>query len=222
MSIKRFIDRPLLSIVINVMVVAVGIIALTRLPIEKFPDIAPPTVYLWASYPGASAETVQKSVVAPLEQAINGVDNMMYITSSASNGSASISIYFKQGTNADMAAAGFSINMLTLFALVLVIGTVVDDSIVVVEAVQARFDAGYRSAYKASVDAMNGLTSALFTTTLVFMVIFIPVSFVSGTSGTFYKQFGLTMAVAVGISLLYALTLAPALCALILRPHRSR
>ena len=97
-----------------------------------------------------------------------------------------------------MAVAGFSVNMLTLFALVLVIGTVVDDSIVVVEAVQARFDAGYRSTYKASVDAMNGLTSALFTTTLVFMVIFIPVSFVSGTSGTFYKQFGLTMAVAVG------------------------
>ena len=116
-----------------------------------------------------------------------------------------------------MAVAGFSINMLTLFALVLVIGTVVDDSIVVVEAVQARFDAGYRSAYKASVDAMNGLTSALFTTTLVFMVIFIPVSFVSGTSGTFYKQFGLTMAVAVGISLLYALTLAPALCTMILK-----
>ena len=495
MTIKKYIDRPLLSIVINVMVVAVGIIALTRLPIEKFPDIAPPTVYLWASYPGASAETVQKSVVAPLEQAINGVDNMMYMTSSASNGSASISIYFKQGTNADMAAvnvqnrvvqaqaqlpaevlrlgvavekqqpgqlrilalespggtydenflsnyfynnlrpailriqgvgkcevwggqyalriwlrpeamarygivpsdittlleeqnveasigsigentpgtfqytlrytgrkqdvsefenlilrsnrtgeelrlkdvadlelgqsdyaysnringhpgvmgsvsqvagsnatrinqdidklieeveqtmpkdirivtfdntndflfasirevvftlllaivlvlivvylfvqdfratlipalgiivsligtfafmavAGFSVNMLTLFALVLVIGTVVDDSIVVVEAVQARFDAGYRSAYKASVDAMSGLTSALFTTTLVFMTIFIPVSFVSGTSGIFYKQFGLTMAVAVGISLLYALTLAPALCALILR-----
>ena len=494
MTIKKFIDRPLLSIVINVMVVAVGIIALTRLPIEKFPDIAPPTVYLWASYPGASAETVQKSVVAPLEQAINGVDNMMYMTSSASNGSASISIFFKQGTNADMAAvnvqnrvvqaqaqlpaevlkmgvavekqqpgqlrilalespqgtydenflsnyfynnlrpailriqgvgkcevwggqyalriwlkpeamarygivpsdittlleeqnveasigsigentpgtfqytlrytgrkqdvtefenlilrsnqtgeelrlkdmadlelgqsdyaysnringhpgvmgsvsqvagsnatrinqdidklikeveqtmprdirivtfdntndflfasireviltlllaivlvlvvvylfvqdfratlipalgiivsligtfafmvvAGFSINMLTLFALVLVIGTVVDDSIVVVEAVQARFDAGYRSTYKASVDAMSGLTSALFTTTLVFMVIFIPVSFVSGTSGIFYKQFGLTMAVAVGISLLYALTLAPAICALIL------
>ena len=104
MTIKKFIDRPLLSIVINVMVVAVGIIALTRLPIEKFPDIAPPTAYLWASYPGASAETVQKSVVAPLEQAINGVDNMMYMTSSASNGSASISICFKQGTNADMVA----------------------------------------------------------------------------------------------------------------------
>ena len=104
MKIKTFIDRPLLSIVINVMVVAVGVIALTRLPIEKYPDIAPPTVYLWASYPGASAEAVQKSVLAPLEQAINGVDNMTYMKSSASNGSASISIFFKQGTNADMAA----------------------------------------------------------------------------------------------------------------------
>jgi HAE1 family hydrophobic/amphiphilic exporter-1 len=496
MNIRTFIERPLLSIVINVMVVSLGIIALTRLPIEKYPDIAPPTVYLWASYPGASAETVQKSVLAPLEQAINGVDNMTYMTSSASNGSASVTIYFKQGTNADMAAvnvqnrvvqaqamlpqevlrygvsvekqqpgqlrilalespggtydenflsnyfynnlrpeilriqgvgkvevwggqyalriwmnpeammrhgivpsdisslmeeqnveasvgsigedsrntfqytlrysgrkqdvtefenlvltskssgetlllkevatlelgqsdysysnringhpgvmgsvsqvagsnatrinleidkllakveqnlpkdvrivtfdntndflfasireviftlilaiilvlivvylfvqdfratlipalgivvsligtfaflavAGFSINMLTLFALVLVIGTVVDDSIVVVEAVQARFDAGYTNPHKAAVDAMNGLTAALFTTTLVFMVIFIPVSFISGTTGIFYKQFGLTMAVAVGISLLVALTLAPALCALILRP----
>ena len=496
MKIKTFIDRPLLSIVINVMVVAVGIIALTRLPIEKYPDIAPPTVNVWARYPGASAEAVLKSVLAPMEQAINGVDNMTYMKSSASNGSASISIFFKQGTNADMAAvnvqnrvvqaqaqlpaevtkmgvyvekqqpgqlrilalesphgtydenflsnyfynnlrpailriqgvgkcevwggqyalriwlkpdamarhgivpsdittlleeqnveasigslgentprtfqytlrytgrkqdvsefenlvlaskttgeelrlkdvadlelgqsdyaysnringhpgvmgsvsqvagsnatrinqdidrllkeveqtmpkdirivtfdntndflfasirevvftlmlaivlvlfivylflqdlratlipalgiivsligtfafmavAGFSINMLTLFALVLVIGTVVDDSIVVVEAVQARFDAGYTNAHKASVDAMGGLTSALFTTTLVFMVIFIPVSFVGGTNGIFYKQFGLTMAVAVGISLLVAMTLAPALCALILRP----
>ncbi len=499
MKIKTFIERPLLSIVINVMVVALGMIALKRLPIEKYPDIAPPTVYLWTSYPGASAEAVQKSVVSPLEQAINGVDNMTYMTSSASNGSASISIAFKQGTNADMAAvnvqnrvvqaqamlpaevlkmgvavekqqpgqlrilalespgstydenflsnyfynnlrpailriqgvgkvevwggqyalriwlkpdvmarygimpsdittileeqnveasigsigenthntfqyvlrytgrkedvaefenlvitsrqtgeelrlkdvadlelgqsdyaysnringhpgvmgsisqvagsnatrinqdidllirdvektlpkdirivtfdntndflfasirevvftlvlaillvlvvvyvflqdfratlipalgivvsligtfafmamAGFSINMLTLFALVLVIGTVVDDSIVVVEAVQARFDAGYRSSYHAAVDAMGGLTAALFTTTLVFMVIFIPVSFVNGTTGIFYKQFGLTMAVSVGISLLYALTLAPALCALILKPRNE-
>lgn len=497
MKIKTFIDRPLLSIVINVMIISLGGIALGKLPIEKYPDIAPPTIYLWASYPGASAETVQKSVLSPLEQAINGVDNMTYMTSSASNGSASISIYFKQGTNPDMAAvnvqnrvvqaqamlpsevlqfgvsvekrqpgqlrilalespagtydenflsnyfynylrpailriqgigkvevwggqyalriwlhpdamarygivpsdisalladqnieasigsvrentngvfqytlrytgrkqevaefenlvlvskntgeelrlkdvadlelgqsdysynnringhpgvmgsisqvsgsnatrinldidklmaeteknlpkdiriitfdnandflfasirevvvtlllaiilvliivylfvqdfratlipalgivvsligtfafmavAGFSINMLTLFALVLVIGTVVDDSIVVVEAVQARFDAGYRSAYSASIDAMNGLASALFTTTLVFMVIFIPVSFISGTNGIFYQQFGLTMAVAVGISLIVALTLSPALCALILKPR---
>ena len=497
MKIKTFIDRPLLSIVISVMIVSLGVISLSSLPIEKYPDVAPPTIYLWASYPGASAETVQKSVLAPLEQAINGVDNMTYMTSSASNGSASISIYFKQGTNPDMAAvnvqnrvvqaqamlpaevlrfgvsvekrqpgqlrilalesptgtydenflcnyfynylrpamlriqgvgkvevwggqyalrvwlkpdamsrygivpsdiaalmedqnieasigsvgensngvfqytlrytgrkqdvtefenlvlvskstgeelrlkdiadvelgqsdysyinringhagvmgsisqvsgsnatrinqeidkliaeieknlpndiniitfdntndflfasirevvvtlllaillvlivvylfvqdfratlipalgivvsligtfafmavSGFSVNMLTLFALVLVIGTVVDDSIVVVEAVQARFDAGYKSAYAATVDAMGGLTAALFTTTLVFMVIFIPVSFISGTSGIFYQQFGLTMAVAVGISLIVALTLAPALCALILKPR---
>lgn len=497
MKIKTFIDRPLLSIVISVMIVSLGMISLSRLPIEKYPDVAPPTIYVWASYPGASAEAVQKSVLAPLEQAINGVDNMTYMTSSASNGMASISIYFKQGTNADMAAvnvqnrvvqaqamlpaqvlqfgvsvekrqpgqlrilalespngtydenflcnyfynylrpallriqgvgkvevwggqyalrvwlkpdamsrygivpsdiatlmeeqnleasigsvgensngvyqytlrytgrkqdvaefenlvlvskstgeelrlkdvadielgqsdysyinringhagvmgsisqvsgsnatrinqdidkliaeteknlpndiriitfdntndflfasihevvitlllaillvlivvyifvqdfratlipalgivvsligtfafmavAGFSVNMLTLFALVLVIGTVVDDSIVVVEAVQARFDAGYKSAYTATVDAMGGLTAALLTTTLVFMVIFIPVSFISGTSGIFYQQFGLTMAVSVGISLVVALTLAPALCALILKPR---
>lgn len=104
MKIKTFIDRPLLSIVINVMIVSLAVIALGRLPIEKYPDIAPPTVYLGASYPGASAEAVKKSVLAPLEQAINGVDNMTYMTSSASNGSASISIYFKQGTNPDMAA----------------------------------------------------------------------------------------------------------------------
>lgn len=496
MTIKTFIDRPLLSMVINVMIVAFGVIALTRLPVEKYPDIAPPTVYLWASYPGASVEAIRKSVLAPLEQAINGVDNMTYMTSSASSGSASISIFFKQGTNADMAAvnvqnrvvqaqgmlpqevlrtgvsvekqqpgqlrilalespdgtydenflsnyfynnlrpeilripgvgkvevwggqyalriwlkpdvmarygivpsdittvleeqnseasigsvgentgnvfqyslrytgrkqdvsefedlvlvsktsgeelrladvadlelgqseysfsnringhpgvmgsvsqvagsnatkinlevdklikdvektmpkdirivtfdntndflfasirevimtlvlaiflvlvviyvflqdlrstlipalgiivslvgtfaflavAHFSINMLTLFALVLVIGTVVDDSIVVVEAVQERFDSGYQSACKATVDAMNDLTTALFSTTLVFMVIFIPVSFMSGTTGIFYKQFGLTMAVAVGISLIVALTLSPALCSLILQP----
>ena len=83
MTIKKFIDRPLMSMVINIMIVAVGIIAATQLPIEKYPDIAPPSVYLWASYPGASAETVQKSVVAPLERAINGVDNMMYMKSSA-------------------------------------------------------------------------------------------------------------------------------------------
>ena len=496
MTIKTFIDRPLLSIVINVIIVALGLICVRSLPIEKYPDIAPPTIYVWASYPGASAEAVQKSVVAPLEEAINGVENMTYMTSSADNGSGSVTIYFKQGSNADMAAvnvqnrvtqaqsqlpsevlqigvttekqqpgmlrilalespngtydenflsnyfynnikpailriqgvgkvevwggkyalriwlkpdvmarhglvpsditavlseqnveasigslgensanvyqyvlrytgrkselsefenlvisssatgeelllkdvaeielgqsdysfsnringhtgvmaqisqisgsnatkinleidklldelkqtmpsdiefvsfnntndflfasirqvveslilaillvlvvvyfflqdfratlipaigiivsligtfaflsvAGFSINLITLFALVLVIGTVVDNSIVVVEAVQARFDAGYKSPYKAAVDAMSGLTTALFTTTLVFMVIFIPVSFMGGTTGIFYKQFGLTMAVAVGLSFVNAITLSPALCALILRP----
>ena len=496
MTVKTFIDRPLLSIVISVFIVALGVIALTSLPVEKYPDIAPPAINVWASYPGASAETVQKSVVTPLEEAINGVEGMTYMKSSASNGSASVTVFFEQGANADMAAvnvqnrviqaqgqlpaevlqigvstekqqpgqlriialespdgtydenflsnyfynnlrpailringvgkvevwgaqyalriwlkpdvmarhglmpsdisavlaeqnieasvgalgensdnvfqyalrytgrkteisefedlvitslptgeelrlkdvadielgqsdyaftnringhpgvmgavhqvagsnatkinleidkliseveqslpkdiknvtfdntndflfasirevvvtliiaillvlvvvffflqdfratlipaigivvsligtfafmkvAGFSVNLLTLFALVLVIGTVVDDSIVVVEAVKAKFDSGYKSAYQASVDAMKGLAVTLFTTTLVFMVIFIPVSFMGGTTGIFFKQFGLTMAVAVGISFINALTLAPALCALILKP----
>ena len=485
--------------VISVIIVLLGVISLLSLPVERYPDIAPPAIYVWASYPGASAETVQKSVVMPLEEAINGVEGMTYMTSSASNGSASLTIYFEQGANADMAAvnvqnrviqaqaqlpaealqtgvatekrqpgqlriialespngtydenflsnyfynnlrpallrikgvgkvevwgaqyalriwlkpdvmarhklmpsdisavlaeqnieasvgslgsnsdnvfqyvlrytgrktevsefenlviaslptgeelllkdvadvelgqsdydyinsinghpgvmgsvsqmagsnatkinleidkllketerslpkdvkivtfdntndflfasireviltlviaivlvlivvlfflqdfratlvpavgivvslvgtfafmkvAGFSVNLLTLFALVLVIGTVVDDSIVVVEAVKAKFDEGYTSARKASEDAMSGLATTLFTTTLVFMVIFIPVAFVGGTTGIFFKQFGLTMAVAVGISLLNALTLSPALCALILRPEKT-
>ena len=493
MNTKTFIRRPLLSMVISIIIVLLGVISLLTLPVERYPDIAPPAIYVWASYPGASAETVQKSVVMPLEEAINGVEGMTYMTSSASNGSASITIYFEQGANADMAAvnvqnrviqaqaqlpaevlqtgvvtekrqpgqlriialespngtydenflsnyfynnlrpallrikgvgkvevwgaqyalriwlkpdvmarhklmpsdisavlaeqnieasvgslgsnsdnvfqyvlrytgrktevsefenlviaslptgeelllkdvadvelgqsdydyinsinghpgvmgsvtqmagsnatkinleidkllketerslpkdvkivtfdntndflfasireviltlviaivlvlivvlfflqdfratlvpavgivvslvgtfafmkvAGFSVNLLTLFALVLVIGTVVDDSIVVVEAVKARFDEGYISARKASEDAMSGLATTLFTTTLVFMVIFIPVAFVGGTTGIFFKQFGLTMAVAVGISLLNALTLSPALCALL-------
>ena len=123
------------------------------------------------------------------------------------------------GTFAFLYPAGFSLNMLTLFALVLVIGTVVDDAIVVVEAVQAKFDEGYKSAYRATIDAMGGITSALVTTTFVFMAVFIPVCFMGGTTGTFYTQFGLTMAVAVAISLINALTLSPALCALIMTPH---
>ena len=128
------------------------------------------------------------------------------------------------GTFAFMKVAGFSVNLLTLFALVLVIGTVVDDSIVVVEAVKARqgrdakFCVSTTSAQKATEDAMNGLSVTLFTNTLVFMVIFIPVAFMGGTTGIFFKQFGLTMAVAVGISLINALTLSPALCALVLKP----
>lgn len=496
MNVKTFIERPLMSMVISVIIVSLGAIAMSRLPIEKYPDIAPPTINVWASYPGASAEAVQKAVVAPLEEAINGVEGMTYMTSSAGNGSASITIYFKQGTNADMAAvnvqnrvtqaqgllpaevlrtgvttekrqpgqlrtiglesphgtydepflsnylinniktallripgvgkvevfgapyalriwlkpdemaarglvpsdiaavleeqnieapvgalgensddvnqytlrytgrkvqisefenlvlrsessgeelllrdvadielgtsdynfcnlvnghpgvlamvsqtagsnatqinleidkllseveaelpedvrlvtfdntndflfasfrevavtlviaillvllvvyfflqdfratlipavgiivslvgtfaflyvAGFSINLITLFALVLVIGTVVDDSIVVVEAVQARFDAGYKDPQAAAKDAMSGLTTALFTTSLVFMIVFLPVSFTGGTTGIFYKQFGLSMAVAVGISFINAISLSAALCALILKP----
>lgn len=498
MKLRTFIERPVLSAVISITVVVAGIIGLFSLPVEQYPDIAPPTVMVSTTYYGASAETLQKSVIAPLEEAINGVENMTYMTSTATNaGNASISVYFKQGTDPDMASvnvqnrvskatgqlptevtqvgvttskrqtsmlqifslyspdgsydegflsnyisinlkpeilrisgvgelmvmggdysmrvwmkpdvmaqyklipadvtavlaeqniesatgslgensdetyqytmkysgrlltpeefgeivvrsseggevlklkdiaeielgkdsyayigqtngkpgiscmifqtagsnatdvnnqidaflteaakdfpkgvevvklmntneflyasiyeviktlieaillvilivylflqdirstvipmvaivvsligtfafmtvAGFSINLITLFALVLVIGTVVDDAIVVVEAVQARFDSGYRSSYMASIDAMKGLSSAIISTSLVFMCVFIPVSFMSGTSGTFYAQFGLTMAAAVGISTINALTLSPALCALLLKPY---
>ena len=500
MTVKTFIDRPILSGVISVAIIIVGLIGLSQLALEQFPDIAPPTVRVSATYTGANAETVMKSVIVPLEEQLNGVENMMYMTSTATNtGSASISVYFKQGTDPDMSvvnvqnrvasaqgllpaevtksgitvrkrqsnslkaislyspdnsydanfltnymkiniepqmsriagvgdvniwgasyslriwldpqrmalyslmpsditavlaeqnvesptgtlgaesrntfqyvlkyrgryedeadyadmvvkslpggdvlrlkdvarielgaenyamqsqtsghpgancmmaqtsgsnaneiikeidkvsaniaaslpkgmvltditstkdfldasianvvetlfiaivlvvlvvylflhdlratlipslaiivsligtfafiyAVGFSLNLLTLFALVLVIGTVVDDSIVVVEAVQAKFDEGYASAYNATVDAMGGLTSALMTTTIVFMAVFIPVSFMGGTTGTFYTQFGLTMAMAVAISLLNALTLSPALCALIMKPRTA-
>ena len=498
MNIRTFIDRPILSGVISLLIVLVGLIALSRLALEQFPEIAPPTVRVNATYTGANAETVQKSVIVPLEEAINGVEGMMYMSSTASNtGNASVSVFFRQGTNPDMAmvnvqnrvatvqgrlpsdvvkggltvrkrqtsnikqitlyspddsfdrtflanytkinieprlsripgvgevnvigadysmriwldplkmaryglspddigrvldeqnvekatgtlgadsentfqyvlryrgrfeeeseyeqmvvrslpsgdvlrlgdvatvelgpqnynfigetnghpgvniminqisgsnaneiikeidrevedirsglppgitiedleskkdfldasiasvletllealllvilvvyvflqsfrstfipavaivvslvgtlaaiyAIGFSLNMLTLFALVLVIGTVVDDAIVVVEAVQAKFDEGYRSSYDATVDAMHGITSALVTTTLVFMAVFVPVSFIGGVTGTFYTQFGITMAIAVAISLFNAMTLSPALCALIMTPH---
>ena len=497
MTLKSFIERPVLASVISIVIVIAGIIGLASLPVEQYPDIAPPTVMVRASYPGASAETIQKSVIVPLEEAINGVEDMTYITSAAAAGSASISIYFKQGTDPDMAAvnvqnkvstatgqlpsevtqigvttmkrqtsmvkifslyspddsydegflanyskinieprivripgvgeaftlgsdysmriwlkpdvmaqyklmpsditavlaeqnieastgslgensknafqytmkysgrltlpeefenivilaqddgtilrlkdvadielgresyayvgktnghpgvstmvfqtagsnatevvnqinalldeveadlpkgiaiahlhsvndflfasineviktlieaiilvvlvvyvflqdirstlvptisilvsligtfaflavAGFSINLLTLFALVLAIGTVVDDAIIVVEAVQACFDAGYKTSYMATIDAMSGITSAIITSTLVFMAVFIPVAMMGGTSGVFYTQFGITMAVAVGISALNALTLSPALCALLLKPY---
>ena len=489
MTLKHFIERPVLASVISIVIVIAGLIGLATLPVEQYPDIAPPTVMVRASYPGASAETIQKSVIVPLEQAINGVEDMTYMTSSAAVGSASVTIYFRQGTNADMAAvnvqnkvsratgqlppevtqigvttmkrqtsmvkifslyspddsydetflsnylkinvepriqrirgvgevftlgadysmrvwrkpavmapykrtgitrtrermrspvsmyqntfqytmkyrgrhqtpeefgeivllskpdgtllrlkdiadielgsesyaykgytnghpgvstmifqtagsnatqvvndvnalldelqaelpkgiavahlqsvndflyasmkevvktlfeaillvilvvyvflqdirstliptvsilvaligtfgflafAGFSINLLTLFALVLAIGTVVDDAIIVVEAVQARFDAGYKSSYMATIDAMSGITSAIVTSTLVFMAVFIPVAMMGGTSGVFYTQFGITMAVAVGLSAVNALTLSPALCAMILKPY---
>ncbi|MDE5890680.1 MAG: efflux RND transporter permease subunit, partial [Bacteroidales bacterium] len=132
----------------------------------------------------------------------------------------SISIFVSIiGTFAFLAAAGFTINLLTLFALVLAIGTVVDDSIVVVEAVQARFDAGYKSPYHAAHDAMGGITGAIVTSSLVFMAVFIPVSMMGGTSGIFYTQFGITMAVAVGLSAVNALTLAPALSAILMKPY---
>ena len=132
----------------------------------------------------------------------------------------SISIFVSIiGTFAVMSMIGFSINLLTLFALVLAIGTVVDDAIVVVEAVQAKFDEGYRSPVLAADDAMKGVSSAILTSTIIFMAVFIPVAMMGGTSGAFYAQFGITMAVAVGISAVNAFTLSPALCALFLKPY---
>ena len=122
------------------------------------------------------------------------------------------------GTFACLQIAGFSINILTLFALVLAIGTVVDDAIIVVEAVQAKFDVGYKSSYLATKDAMSDVTMAVISCTCVFMAVFIPVTFMGGTSGVFYTQFGVTMAVAVGLSCINALTLCPALCAMLMKP----
>ncbi len=115
---------------------------------------------------------------------------------------------------------GFTINLLTLSALVLAIAIVVDDAIVVVEAVHAKLDQGYKSARKASIDAMSEISGALISITLVMMLVFIPVSFLGGTSGVFYRQFGLTMAMAIGLSAINALTLSPALCAILLKPHK--
>ncbi|MDE6240402.1 MAG: efflux RND transporter permease subunit [Muribaculaceae bacterium] len=116
---------------------------------------------------------------------------------------------------------GFSINLITLSALVLAIAIVVDDAIVVVEAVHAKLDQGYTSARRASIDAMNEIAGALISITLVMMLVFIPVSFMPGTAGIFYQQFGLTMAIAIGFSAINALTLSPALCAVFLKPHNS-
>lgn len=125
------------------------------------------------------------------------------------------------GTFAFISVMGWSINLLTLFALVLVIGTVVDNSIVIVEAVQSKFDMGYKSPMLATRDGMKDVTAAVLSCTLVFMAVFIPVSFMSGTTGTFYTQFGITMAVSVGISALNSLTMCPALCAILMRPVES-
>ncbi len=123
------------------------------------------------------------------------------------------------GTFFFMNLIGFSINLITLSALVLAIAIVVDDAIVVVEAVHAKLDVGYKSARKASIDAMGEIGGAIISITLVMMLVFIPVSFMSGTTGVFYRQFGLTMAIAIGLSALNALTLSPALCAVFLKGH---
>lgn len=122
------------------------------------------------------------------------------------------------GTFACFVVAGFSINILTLFALVLAIGIVVDDAVIVVEAVQTKFDIGYKSPYQATRDGMRDVSMAVVTCSIVFMAVFIPVTFMGGTSGVFYTQFGITMATAVGISLISAMTLYPALCAILMRP----
>ncbi len=122
------------------------------------------------------------------------------------------------GTFACLVAAGFSLNILTLFALVLAIGIVVDDAIIVVEAVQAKYDIGYKSRYLAARDGMADVSMAVITCSIVFMAVFIPVCFMGGTSGIFYTQFGITMATAVGISLISAMTLCPALCAILMKP----
>ena len=121
------------------------------------------------------------------------------------------------GTFAALRVAGFTLNLLTLFALVLAIGTVVDDAIVVVEAVQAKFDAGYKSSYQATKDALSDVTMAVISCTFVFMAVFIPVTMMGGTSGMFYTQFGITLATAVGISCVSALVVCPALCAMFMR-----
>ena len=122
------------------------------------------------------------------------------------------------GTFACLVAADFSINILTLFALVLAIGIVVDDAIIVVEAVQAKYDIGYKSPYQAAKDGMADVSAAVVTCSIVFMAVFIPVCFMGGTSGVFYTQFGITMATSVGISLISAMTLCPALCAILMKP----
>ena len=125
------------------------------------------------------------------------------------------------GTFFVMNFIGFSINLITLSALVLAIAIVVDDAIVVVEAVHAKLDVGYKSARRASIDAMGEIAGALISITLVMMLVFIPVSFMPGTSGVFYKQFGITMAISIAFSAVNALTLSPALCALFLKPHED-
>ena len=125
------------------------------------------------------------------------------------------------GTFFFLSLFGFTINLLTLFALVLAIGIVVDDAIVVVEAVHAKLDEGYTDVRKATEDAMDDISGAIISITLVMAAVFIPVSFISGSSGVFYKQFGLTLAIAIILSAVNALTLSPALCAIFLKPHKE-
>lgn len=125
------------------------------------------------------------------------------------------------GTFFFLSLFGFTINLLTLFALVLAVGIVVDDAIVVVEAVHAKMEAGESDPKKAAHSAMGDISSAIISITLVMSAVFIPVSFISGSAGVFYKQFGLTLAVSIVLSAINALTLSPALCAIFLKPHEN-
>ena len=125
------------------------------------------------------------------------------------------------GTFFFLSLFGFTINLLTLFALVLAVGIVVDDAIVVVEAVHAKMEAGEKDPRKATHNAMNDISSAIISITLVMSAVFIPVSFISGSAGVFYQQFGLTLAVAIVLSAVNALTLSPALCAIFLKSHNE-
>ena len=243
------------AIAISILILLIGIISLVSLPVEQYPDIAPPTVMVTATYTGADADAVMNSVIMPLEESINGVENMMYISSTAPTPARppspftstraptriwrpsmcrTVSACFKStiipsisiivslvGTFAALSVAGFSLNILTLFALVLAIGIVVDDAIIVVEAVQAKYDIGYKSRYLAARDGMADVSMAVITCSIVFMAVFIPVCFMGGTSGVFYTQFGITMATAVGISLISAMTLCPALCAILMKPSEG-
>src|SRR5690606_26774124 len=116
---------------------------------------------------------------------------------------------------------GFSINILTLFALVLAIGIVVDDAIVVVEAVHAKMEKTHQDGKNAAINTMHEISGAIISITLVMVAVFVPVTFIKGTTGVFYQQFGITLIVAIGISAINALTLSPALCALLLKPHQE-
>ena len=194
-------------------------------------DSQPAVLYMIFQTAGSNATAVNKEITAQIASIHNVVETLIiaiilvilvvyfFLQDLKSTLIPSISIIVSLvGTFACLVAAGFSLNILTLFALVLAIGTVVDDAIVVVEAVQSKFDAGYKSPYLATKDAMGDVTMAIVSCTCVFMAVFIPVTFMGGTSGVFYTQFGITMATAVGISMISALTLCPALCAIMMRP----
>ena len=190
-------------------------------------DSKPAVLYMVFQTAGSNATAVNKEITAQMKQMEKNLpEGTEFVTMMSSNDFLFASIHNVVETLiiaillVILVVYFFlqDLNILTLFALVLAIGTVVDDAIVVVEAVQSKFDAGYKSAYLATKDAMGDVTMAIVSCTCVFMAVFIPVTFMGGTSGVFYTQFGITMATAVGISMISALTLCPALCAIMMRP----